>query len=374
MTPFNSSIENIFTSENYYYWQIIEEALSFGKIPQCPQNMSVDNWFKYIKEQGIAGLLFSRLQKLDTFNEQNVLYNLLKQQYAVERFIVDLRDKETINVLRFCANQNGCVILLKGISLQHFLYGKEEIRLGSDIDILINDGSLFTDTSEFLLKTGYRKFIYYNTLYERRFMKSVTFLPNRDNLHFEIDLHKQIIYSLVDKRCALNQLFMKKENFQEKELNGYKIKVMKNEPLFAFLTYHLFNVHSYIYKFSQLYDLILLSEKIDCTNIAYNELVRNAEMENVVAYVNELIYAIKNKKPYCNFPFGPMKRSKRKREMMSKLKNIRYFWNKMIWLLCVFFPSEKFLKNRYKECYNTTFIRVVHLYNKLTKSDCCRKG
>ena len=294
----------------------------------------------------MAGILYGCLKKDELpSRELEDIRKALRDEYIRLQSLRKIREDEAATVLEALAELEIVPVLLKGLYLQEYIYGKEQVRPSSDIDILIDNDGDFELAVSAVAKLGYSKYVYYSEAWEHMFMKSTTLLPDSIRIYFQVDLHRSLVYSRNDRRKKFDTVLMTPENYKTKQYKGKPVRILTPEASFLYLAFHALEVHYDCRTLVWLTDLIGLTKSEGFDEGKLKALARKADCSDLVEYALYLIGRVVNG-PATGINFEVMK-EKGDFSFREKLRNIDGLLNKACWLFLWLFPSSEYLADHY---------------------------
>lgn len=209
--------------------------------------------------------------------------------------------KKTIHILKKLKENNIIAIPLRGFLLSERIYDNLYLRSFNDIDIFVFEKDLFK-AIDILKNEGF-----YFDLDKRKeaFLKKIHFrLYNEYRLYKEnllIELH----FDILPKRFKKIKDFEKFFEFEDFDLNGFKIFIFSKEFELIFLSIHsflhkysllkfIFDIHNFIKKFNKDIDFYKIYEisrkfrilKILKLSLTLSSLIFNTELPNFLRFNN----------------------------------------------------------------------------------------
>ena len=347
MKPFEVPEKWLVPEKDISRWKFIWQAVETGDLSILPVGDGSEDWAAYIRSQRMSGILYGCLNKEGSrsASHENIRKEL-RDDYIRLQSLRKIRADEADAVLETLRSVAVTPLLMKGLYLQEFVYGRDKARPSSDIDILIENGEDFDRAVKAVAGLGYRKYEYYSSAWERRFMKSTTLIPDSKRLYFEVDLHRSLVYSRNDRRWKFDAVLLSSERQETRDYRGKKVRTLSPEANFLYLAYHALEIHDNCRSLVWLADLIELSKIEGFSGENVRSLAREAGCPGLPEYAFYLMGRLVTGDPGPEA--GPkILKGKRGHSSREKFLNVDGFFNKIWWLMLWLFPSGKYLAGYY---------------------------
>jgi hypothetical protein len=246
---------------------------------------SVSDWDYFVDlagQHGVVALVFHNLEKLGLlpFLPEKIKVKL-NSSLMLSLTRNAFHTSVITEVLRIFNEENIKIVLLKGLALEHSVYGNKGIRQMTDIDILL-DRSNRKKAQKVLSENGYTSMPVKSLFHLPIIAYSGKHLPSLLKNGASIDIHLELF---TGKRNVLTKLLY--ENSSEIRINDQPVHIPRPQLFFLYLVKHLYSHEINNESQLRLYtDLVVLLEKYHDEIITYDLLTyaSKAGMSEILAW------------------------------------------------------------------------------------------
>jgi len=194
------------------------------------------DWIRFINltyVHGVLPLVYVQLKAYSEFLPKNELQRFRSgyREIATQNIIMS---SELLKVKQLLEKNGIEVIAFKGPILSQVAYGDITLRQYADLDILINEASLF-EAASLLSKSSYTSPSPITLLKDKNFLA----LNNDFNFFTDKNIHIEIHWKLIREKIALNRNFKIYSNTKSVvSLNGQEVNTLSMEMLLVYLSLH----------------------------------------------------------------------------------------------------------------------------------------
>lgn len=324
-----------------------------------------DHFIELVNLHGVDSLVYHNLEKLQILNilpnrfsaylKNSFLLNLCRN-IQLTRFL-----EESLGILN---NLNIKTVLLKGIALEHTVYGNQGLRQMNDIDVLVPQNEIMLAYNA-LLSEGFVPQPVKSHLHKPILPFVGKHLPTLIKNGIAIELHHEL-FGFSERNLTKSLI----DSSHEILISGKKAFIPDNQIFFLYLIKHLQKHEENNYSQLRLYtDLVILIEKY--SNEILNEelffLANKAKLDKVLA--SKLIclkdfwdisftenynkFISKHSVPGSQDRFklllkNPKSAGEKKKIYKEIIKEIPGIHRKLLFIAGDLFPTLSFMKKRYR--------------------------